>query len=106
YGERHGQFVADHLRGAAQAAQKRVLVVGSPAAERDAIDAHGGNREDDEQTDIDVGELHVGLDAEDFNLCAEGDDGDRNQGEGDGEKRREEVIKLVDLSGDDAFFGD
>ena len=39
---RHRQFVADHLRGTAQSAQQRVLIVRRPAGQRDAVDAHAG----------------------------------------------------------------
>ena len=59
--ERHRQLVADHLRRAAQSAQQRVLVVRSPAGERDAVNAHRGERQDEQHADVQIGQLHAGL---------------------------------------------
>ena len=55
--EAEGKLVADELRGGAQRAEQRVLVVRRPAGEGDAVDADGGDAEDDEQADVDVGDL-------------------------------------------------
>ena len=49
-----GELIADQLGGGAQRAEERVLVVGAPAGERDAVDADGGDTQDDEQADVDV----------------------------------------------------
>ena len=38
-GESHRQFVADHLRGASQAAHQRIFIVRRPTGQRDAVDA-------------------------------------------------------------------
>ena len=59
-GQRHRQFVADHLRRAAQPAEQRVLVVRRPAGQRDAVDAHRGNRQHEQHADVQIGELHPG----------------------------------------------
>ena len=40
----HRHFVGDHLRAGAQPAQQRVLAVGGPAGERDAVDAQRADR--------------------------------------------------------------
>ncbi len=55
--EAERELVADDLRGGAQRAEQRVLVVRRPAGERDAVDADGGDAEDDQQADVDVGDL-------------------------------------------------
>ena len=55
--EAEGELVADHLRGGAERAEQRVLVVRGPAGERDAVDADGGDAEDDEQADVEVGDV-------------------------------------------------
>ena len=57
--EAEGQLVADHLRGGAERAEQRELVVRRPAGERDAVDADGGDAEDDQQADVDVGDLNM-----------------------------------------------
>ena len=55
--EAEGELVADDLGGGAERAEERVLVVRAPAGERDAVDADGGDAEDDEQADVEVGDL-------------------------------------------------
>src|ERR1700722_1351907 len=44
-GKRERNFITDHLRGAAQAAQQRVLAIGRPSGERHAINANRSDRE-------------------------------------------------------------
>ena len=73
-GKSHGEFVADHLRRTAKAAQQRILAGGGPTAQRDGVDADGRKRQDEQDADVDVGQAHLGLDAEDLDLRAEGDD--------------------------------
>ena len=51
------ELVADHLGAGAQRAEQRILVVRGPAGERDAVDADRGDAEDDQQADIEVGDL-------------------------------------------------
>ncbi len=52
------QFVADHLRRTAQAAQQTVLVVRRPSGQRDSIDAHRTDGENEQNTDIDIRQFH------------------------------------------------
>ena len=52
--EAHRDFVADDLRGGAQATEERVLRVRCPAGEDDAVHAHRRHREDVEQAGVDV----------------------------------------------------
>src|SRR5579864_7934187 len=54
YGNRERNFIADHLRRAAQAAEERVFAVGGPSGQRDAVDAHRRNREQEKQSDIQI----------------------------------------------------
>ena len=51
------EFVADHLRGSAEAAEQGELVVRRPARERDAVDADRRDAEDDKQADVEVGDI-------------------------------------------------
>ena len=53
-----GHFVGDHLRGGPEPAQQRVLAVGGPAGQRDAVDAHRADGEDEEESDRQVGHHH------------------------------------------------
>ena len=55
---------------------------------------------------VQVGQLHVRLDAEDFDLRTERDDADRDQRDRDGEERRQQIEELVDVRRDEAFFGE
>src|SRR6185312_16409459 len=50
-GEREAEreFIADHLGRTAQPAEKTVLVIGGPAAERDTVNAHGTDGENDQK---------------------------------------------------------
>ena len=80
--EAKGELVADHLRGGAEAAEERELVVRRPAGERDAVDADRRDAEDDEQADVEVGDVeHLDADAVycDRLHAAEGDDGDGDE---------------------------
>ena len=56
HGEAHGDFVGDDLRRRAHRAQECVFGVGRPAGQDDAVHAHRGERQDVQQTRIDVGE--------------------------------------------------
>ncbi len=51
-----GELVADHLGGGTEAAEEGELVVRGPAGEGDAVDADGGDTEDDEEADVEVGD--------------------------------------------------
>ena len=76
------QLVADHLRRRAQAAEQRVLAVRAPAGEHDAVHAHRGDREDDEDRDVDVGDLQpqrLVQQAEERRLGAERHDRERGE---------------------------
>ena len=53
-GKRQRNFVTDHLRGAAQAAQQRVLAVRRPSRQRHAINANRSDREKEQQPDVAV----------------------------------------------------
>ena len=53
------ELVADHLRGAADAAEERILRIRRPAGEHDAVNADAGDREDEEQADVHIGDDHL-----------------------------------------------
>ena len=102
--EAEGELVADQLRRGAQRAEQRVLVVRRPAGERDAVDADGGDAENDEQADVDVGDFKeveaVGADAG----RAEGNDGDGDERAAERDDGREQIERAVDGGGDQVFF--
>ena len=50
-------LVADHLRDGAQRAQQGILAVRRPSRQRHAVHADRSNAEDDQQADVDVGDL-------------------------------------------------
>ena len=87
--EAQRQFVADQLRGGAQRAEQRVLVVRRPAGERDAVDADGGDAENDQQADVDIGDLEE-VHAIDPGDRSEGHHGDGDQRAAQGEDGREQ----------------
>ena len=55
----HEHLVADHLRGAAQAAEQGVLVVGRQAAQQHAVHRQGGHAQEKQQADIDIEYVQV-----------------------------------------------
>jgi hypothetical protein len=56
--QRHRQLIADHLRRAAQAAQQRIFVVRRPSGQRDAVNSHAGQAKDEQDADVQIGQLH------------------------------------------------
>ncbi len=102
--EAERQFVADELRRGAERAEQGVFVVRRPAGEGDAVDAHGSDAENDEQADVDVGDLeeieavraHAGR--------AEGNDGDGDERAAEREDGREQIERAIDGSGNQIFF--
>src|SRR6266478_1370465 len=60
---RHGQreFVADHLRGAAQAAEKRIFVVGGPSGEGETVNAQSRDGEECEDADVEVDDAEINV---------------------------------------------
>ena len=84
--EAEGELVADDLGGGTERSQERVLIVRRPAGEGDAVDADRGDAKDDEQADVDVSDLEE-VNAVDPVHGAEGDNGDRDEGAGEGDNR-------------------
>ena len=54
---RDGDLVADELRGRPQTRQQRILAVGGPAGQDDPVDTDRGHRDDEEQPDVDIGDV-------------------------------------------------
>ena len=94
--EAEGELVADHLRGGAERAEQRVLVVRRPAGERDAVDADGGDAEDDEQADVDVGDLEEVDALVRVVTRAEGHDGDGDERAGERDDGRDDEERALD----------
>ena len=74
-----GELVADELRGGAERAEERVLVVGAPAGKRDAVDTDAGDAEDDQEADVEVSRDLEEIDSVDLGLRAEGHHGDGDE---------------------------
>ena len=89
--ERERDLVADELGARAHRAQQRVLRVGGPAADDEAVDADRADREDQDQRDRDVGDLALDVDAEDLPARPERDHGEGRQGRERGDERRQDV---------------
>ncbi len=101
------ELVADHLRGGAKAAKESELVVRRPAGERDAVDADRGDAEDDEQADVDVGNVEH-LDAysvdRDSLHASEGNDGDGDQRARQGDDGGEDEERTLGGEGHEVFL--
>src|SRR5262249_41894512 len=96
--DRHGErkFIADHLRGAAQAAEERVLVIRGPAGKGDAVDAERGNRKKGENADVQIGDTEINVAAKNVQRTwAKGNDGDGSEREGEGHQRSQKIGELV-----------
>ena len=50
----HEHLIADHLSRGPQTAEQRILVVGGPARQHNAVYTHGGHRQHEEQSDVQV----------------------------------------------------
>ncbi len=79
----------------AEGAEERVLAVGAPAGERDAVDADAGDAEDDEQADVEVGDLEE-VDPVNQGECAEGNDGDGDERAAEGDDGRDDEERALD----------
>ena len=114
--QRHRQFVADHLRRTAQAAQQRIFIVRRPSGERHAVHAQAGNAEDEQHADIEIGQLHRGgdgrnvhraeIDRREAQLGAERNHGDGNQREQHRDKWRQKPEHFVHVGRHHVFLGD
>src|SRR5262249_36816125 len=65
-GHGEGEFVANHLRGAAQAAEQGILGIGSPASKGDAVYAESGDGEKNQKADVWIGNPEIDFLAEEF----------------------------------------
>ena len=98
-----GEFVGDHLRGGAQAAEQGELVIRAPARERDAVDADRRDAKDDQKADIDVRDIeHV--DAGDAVRRAEGNDRDGDEGADERDHRGGDEEGLLSGDGQEVFL--
>src|SRR4029079_9455440 len=88
-GQALGDLVGDELRGGAHRAQERVLRARGPAAEHEAIEGDGAEREQVQRADADVEAVEPDRRAPDVDHGAEGDDGQRGDRGEDGQDRRD-----------------
>ena len=79
-GEAEGDLVGDHLGAGANSAEEGIFRVGRPPREGDAVDAEGGNCEDEEGARSDVCDDQFYVVSEEVHVAAEGDDADRDEG--------------------------
>ena len=88
-------LVAHHLRRAAQSAQEGIARVAGPAGHDHAVDAERADREQVEDADIDVGEHQA---------VAERDHRPADQGQDEGDHRRQQEHDLVGAGRDDGLL--
>ena len=100
----HRDLVADHLRGAAQAAEQRVRRARGPAGQHDAVHAHRRAGEDDQDADRGVGQLQRRALAEDAHRRPERDHRERQERRDRGDDRGQEVDRLVGQRRHDVFL--
>ena len=81
-----------------------ILVVRRPAGERDAVDADGGDAEDDQQADVEVGDLEDVDAVLTVTCCAEGHDGDGDERAGERDDRREDEERALDGERHEVFL--
>ena len=99
--ETHRELVGDHLGRGADASDEGELRVGGPSGQRDAVDAEGGNRENVEDADVQVGDRH--LDAEEG--ASEGKDRQHEDRRDHHELRSEPEVELVHPGRDKVLLG-
>src|SRR5438477_1100401 len=103
----HGKFVADHLRGATQAAEERVLAVRGPAGKGDTVHAKSGDGEKHKKPNVGICDPQVNLMAKEFEgkrIWSKGNDGKGCERKCKSQKRREQIDELVDAARHDVFL--
>src|ERR1700676_1923872 len=96
YRKSEGKLITDHLGGAAQAAEKRILAVGSPACQGNAINTERGDGKKHQQADVYIHDADAGrVTPEGETLGAEGYYGQRGERKHQGQERRQEKSELV-----------
>src|SRR5215472_10377443 len=79
---RQRQFVADHLRRAAQSAKKRVLAVGGPTCKSHSVNAQCGYGEERENADVQIEWCNAKIDFMAEDLPRQRVRPERNDGDG------------------------
>src|ERR1700682_2232019 len=102
--ESQRNFVTDHLRARPQPAQQRILAVGRPTRERDAVHSKRGDAEDDQQPNVDIRDLQRNVQAADGDPVAHRNHRDRSQSAHDGDDRRRDIQRLVDVRRREVFL--
>src|SRR5512145_1157040 len=106
-GQAHVELIADHLRGGPQPSQQRILAVGRPSAEDNAVGTDRGEGQNVENANIDVADdERLDRDAEylDFLARTKRNDGKTDQSRNHGEDRREAEHELVRAGRDDVLL--
>jgi hypothetical protein len=99
-----GDFVGNHLRGGADAADEGEFRIRGPAGDRDAVNAERGNRENEKRTDVDVRDDEFVLLSIDDERGAERNHADGDEGGNDGQGGREPVEGFPDVIGSEVFL--
>src|SRR5205085_10209827 len=89
--ETDGNFVGNHLRGRAQAAEERIFRIRCPASHDDAINAERGDGENVENADVNV---------RNYPAVVERNHRPRGKGENKADEWREKKDDLVRAGGD------
>ena len=93
---RERQFVADHLRRAAQSAEQRILAVRRPARQRDAVNAQRGNGKQRQDADIEIDDPEINLVPKDRDrIRPKRNDRDRSERQRQRHQRRKIIRELV-----------
>ena len=103
-GEAERHFIADHLGAGSQSAEQGILAVGRPARQSNAIDTHRCNAQDNEQSNVDIGDLEWRAYTSYGYPVADGDHRDRGQRESDCNYGRCKIQQFVDVRRSDVFF--
>ena len=106
-GEPHGDFVADHLGGGAEAAEHAVLVVRRPTCENDAVHREADDSQEPEDAEVRGDGLHQVLLAVDYQSVGEGNRCKGDQADRENDHRRQHKIEFVpDVGRNHIFLGE
>src|ERR1700722_2527401 len=93
--EAEGDFVGNHLRGGADAAEQGETVIGGPSAEGNAVNADADGSEDIERADVEIGRLQVDGIAADVQDIAHRSDGESDDYREESQERGEAVDEVI-----------
>src|ERR1017187_7037871 len=99
-------FVAHHLGRGAQAAEHGILAVRGPSRQGYSIHADRGDAQNDQQPNVDIGDLQRRVNAAQPDPRTNRNDRDRGQRRGQGDDRSQHVQRLIGKRRCDVFLKD